>query len=127
MTILSIFAAAIAAWLFGAVWYGLIAKPWMAATGLTEETINRSDPAPYVVSFVCAVIVAAMTHYILQAADITGVAGATFMGLALGLFIAVPWMATNVMFQKSDRALIWMDGGYPAIGMALMGLVLALL
>jgi hypothetical protein len=30
------------------------------------------------------------------------------------------------MFAQRDRALIWMDGVYPTVGMALIGLVLGL-
>jgi hypothetical protein len=43
----------------------------------------------------------------------------------LGLFVAAPWIATNVMFSQRPKSLIWMDGVYPAVGMALMGLVLS--
>ena len=36
MGLVSVLAAAAAAWIFGAVWYGVMAKPWMAAAGLTR-------------------------------------------------------------------------------------------
>lgn len=126
MGILSVIAAAAAAWIWGAVWYGLIAKPWMAAAGLSEETIDRKNPVPYIGSFVCALIVAGMLRHIMATQGVHDGFGGIITGLGLGLFVAVPWMATNVLFQQRDRALIWMDGAYPAVGMALMGLVLGL-
>ena len=46
MEFLSVIAAAVAAWVFGAIWYGVIGKQWMAASGLTEESIDRKNPAP---------------------------------------------------------------------------------
>ena len=124
MGVLSVVAAAAAAWIFGAIWYGFIGKQWMEASGLTEETIDRKDPVPYVVSFVCALLVAGMMRHILASTGgHTGFSG-MLTGLGLGLFVAAPWIATNVMFSQRSRSLIWMDGGYPVVGCALMGLIL---
>ncbi|MFN3144356.1 MAG: DUF1761 domain-containing protein [Paracoccaceae bacterium] len=126
MELLNVIAAAAAAWIFGAVWYGVIGKQWMAASGLTEETVNRSNPVPYIGSFLCALLVAGMTRHIMAASGVETPGAAVVMGLGLGAFIAAPWIATNVLFGQRDRNLIWMDGAYPTVGMALMGLVLAL-
>ena len=127
MGVLSVVAAAAAAWIFGAIWHGLIGKQWMDASGLTEETIDRKDPIPYVVSFVCALLVAGMMRHILASTGgHTGFSG-MLTGLGLGLFVAAPWIATNVMFSQRSRSLIWMDGVYPVVGCALMGLILTIL
>lgn len=126
MGLLSVFVAALAAWVFGAIWYGVIGKQWMAASGLTEETIDRKNPAPYIVSFVCALLVAGMFRHVLATSSLEGVGASAVTGLGMGLFIAAPWIATNVMFSQRPKALIWMDGAYPAVGMTLMGLVFAL-
>lgn len=127
MSALAIFAAALAAWLFGAAWYGLIGRGWMEASGLTEDRIDRRNPVPYIGSFAAALVVAAMTRHVLAASGVTTPGAGALAGLGLGLFIAAPWIATNVLFAQRPRRLIWMDGAYPAIGMALMGLVLTLL
>ena len=125
MEFLSVILAALAAWMFGAVWYGVIGKSWMAASGLTEETINRADPIPYIVSFLCTLIVSGMTRHVLMMGGIHAGWHGAMTGLGLGLFIAAPWIATNVMFSQRPRSLIWMDGVYPVVGMGLMGLVLS--
>ena len=39
-----ILAAAVAAWLVGAVWYGVLGKQWMAALGWTEASSRPSFP-----------------------------------------------------------------------------------
>ena len=39
---LAILIAAVASWLAGAVWYMALAKPWMAAIGVTAEQIKMS-------------------------------------------------------------------------------------
>lgn len=126
MGIISVIAAAAAAWIWGAVWYGIIGKQWMPAAGLTEDTIDRKNPIPYIGSFLCALLVAGMLRHVLATSGMTDLGGAAITGLGLGLFVAVPWMATNVMFQQRPWSLIWMDGAYPAVGMGLMGIVLAL-
>ena len=126
MGLVSVFAAAVVAWVFGAIWYGVIGKQWMAASGLTEESVNRKDPLPYVVSFLCTLVVAGMTRHILASSGISNVGAGMVTGLGLGLFIAAPWVAMNVLFSQRPRSLIWMDGLYPTVGMALMGLILTL-
>lgn len=98
MGFLSVLAAAIAAWIFGAIWYGIIGKQWMAASNLTEETVIRSNPAPYVVSFLCTLLVAGMTRHVFATSGIETLGKGMLAGLGLGLFIAAPWIATNVMF-----------------------------
>ena len=126
MGVLSIILAAVAAWIFGAIWYGIIGKQWMEASGLTEESIDRKNPAPYIVSFICAVLVAGMFRHVLAMSGVETLGKSALTGLGLGLFIAAPWIATNVMFSQRSKSLIWMDGVYPTIGMALMGIVFAL-
>ena len=123
---LAIIVAALAAWIFGAAWYGLVARRWMAASGLTEETIRRSDPLPYLVSLLSALVVASMTAHIMWSGAVHGAASGLVTGLGLGAFIALPWLATNVMFGQRDRSLIWLDGGYVVGGSAIIGLVLGL-
>ncbi len=96
----------------------------MQATGLTEDSINRKDPLPYIGSFLCAQLAAGMTRHILASSGIEAPLCGLITGLGLGAFVAAPWIATNVLFQQKPRSLIWMDGAYPNIGMTLMGLVL---
>ncbi|WP_425051612.1 DUF1761 domain-containing protein [Psychromarinibacter sp. S121] len=126
MGIISVILAAAAAWIFGAVWYGVIGTRWMEAQGLTEETIDRSNPVPYIGSFLCCIVVAGMTRHVLAMSGIDTVGKAAITGLGLGLFIAAPWIATNVLFSNKSKSLIWMDGVYPAAGMTLMGIVLGI-
>ena len=126
MGFISVIAAGAAAWIFGAVWYGVIGTQWMAASGLTEETVNRKDPAPYIVSFLMAVLVAGMTRHILVGSGVETLGKGLLTGLGLGVFVASPWMVTNIMFSARNRALIWMDCTYTIVGSALIGLVLTM-
>ena len=126
MGFLAVIAAAIGAYAFGAVWYMTMAKPWMEDVGLSEETVNRSDPVPYVVSFVCCILVAGMMRHIFVSGGVDTLWNGIVSGLGLGLFIAAPWLATNYTFAQRPRRLILIDGIYATIGCTIMGLILTL-
>jgi len=127
MGILSVIVAAISAYAFGAIWYMTMAKPWMADAGLTEEEVRRSDPVPYIVSFLCCVLVAGMMRHIFFTSNVTSVFEGALSGFGLGLFIATPWLATNYTFARRPRRLILIDGVYATAGCTIMGLILTLL
>lgn len=131
MTLISVLVAALAAYAFGAVWYMALAKPWMAASGVAVgdngKPANQSDPVPYIVSLVCAVIVAGMMRHVFALSGIDGAGMGLVGGLGMGLFIATPWIATNYTFAGRPKALVLIDGGYATGGCAVMGLVLGLM
>jgi uncharacterized protein DUF1761 len=67
MNTLAVLIAGIAGWLLGAVYYGLLAKPWVAAHGKTMEEFKarvearKGTPAsyaPYILAFVAGVLMA---------------------------------------------------------------------
>ncbi|MCG6903686.1 MAG: DUF1761 family protein [Rhodobacter sp.] len=126
MEYINVIAAGVAAWIFGAVWYMTIAKTWMQASGLTEEDIKETNALPYVVSLIGAIVVAGMMRHILAGAGIDSIGKAILTGVGMGAFIVSPWMINNVLYSNRDRQLIWMDCGYPVIGMGIIGFVLAL-
>ncbi len=58
---LAIGLAAVAAFIFGGIWYGVLGKRWMAALGKTEEDIkNSGSPMPVLlgITFVAQLIMA---------------------------------------------------------------------
>ena len=67
MNYLAILAAAIAAWIFGAVFYSVLSKPWLTAVGITIDEMKRRQAeggsklksvAPFILSFIAEVIMA---------------------------------------------------------------------
>lgn len=126
MEYLNVIAAAAASWIFGAIWYSSMSKHWMAAAGLTPETLNSKNYPAFVASFICALIVAGMMRHIFQWGSFEGLMMGLVGGLGLGLFIAGPWIVTNYMFAQRARNLILIDVTYAAVGSAIMGFVLML-
>ena len=123
-------AAAIAGYAVGAIWYMILAKPWMAASGVTVgddgRPANSAGALPYAVAFISALLVAGMMRHIFAMADIDTVYKGTVTGLGLGLFVAAPWIVNNVMFSDRPKVLALIDGGYAALGCTAIGLVLVL-
>ena len=59
----AILIAAVAGWIVGGIWYGVLGKPWLAALGKTKAEIKpqQGTPAfylPFVLAFVAALIMA---------------------------------------------------------------------
>ena len=127
MGLIGVIVAAAAGWIFGAVWYGVMGKRWMAAAGLTEDTINRKNYTAFIGSFVCAILVAGMMRHIFASSGVDTVFAGILSGMGLGLFIATPWLATNYMFAQRPLALTVIDGIYATGGCTTIGLVLTLL
>ncbi|MEM1363658.1 MAG: DUF1761 domain-containing protein [Pseudomonadota bacterium] len=126
LTILQIFLAALGSWLFGAVWYGVLGKRWMSAAGVTQEQVSDKNPTPFIVSFLCALVVAAAMNHVLNTGGLVTLGAGLTTGASIGLFFSLPWIVTNYLFAHRDRALIWIDGTYAVVGSAIMGTVLTL-
>ncbi|PRY20745.1 uncharacterized protein DUF1761 [Aliiruegeria haliotis] len=124
MGLLSVLVAGAAAWVFGALWYSVLSQRWLEAAELGEGDIDPANPIPYIISFLCAVLVAGMTRHILVGSGVETLGGGFVSGLGLGLFIATPWIVTNYLYSQRKPALIVIDGGYATLGCAIIGAVL---
>ncbi|WP_112320579.1 DUF1761 domain-containing protein [Oceanibium sediminis] len=126
MGVIAVLLAALASFIWGGVWYGAMAKPWMAANELSEDTIDRRNPVPYVIAFIAAVLVAGMMRHILATQGADGLGAGAMTGFGLGLFIVTPWVATNYAFSGRPMNLTLIDGAYATVGCTIMGIVLSL-
>jgi RsiW-degrading membrane proteinase PrsW (M82 family) len=126
---LAIAGAALAAWIFGAVYYGVLGKVWQQAQGLDPEQCKgqKMPLAPMAASLISELVMAAIFLHLLQALGLH-----TWQdGLVTGLMIGVGFMATtnlvNNMFQQNKPALTLIDSLH-WIGVAVIeGVVLMLL
>ncbi len=130
MSTLAVIVAGVASFMFGAIWYSLLAKPWMEASDvvLNEDGVpaNRSNPLPYITAILASILVAGMMRHVFVLGGIDTVAKGLVAGAGIGLFLAAPWIATNYGFAGRPMRLTLIDGGYAAIGCTVIGVVLTL-
>lgn len=130
MEYLSVIIAAAGSYAFGAIWYMTLAKPWMAASGVTQEMVKpeggKQDMTPFIISAIASILVAGMMRHVFEMAGITGAYKGGMAGLGLGLFIVAPWIMTNYAYSMRPRNLTLIDGGYATIGCTIMGVILGI-
>ncbi|MEC3861587.1 DUF1761 domain-containing protein [Mesobacterium sp. TK19101] len=130
METVKVLVAAAASWVWGAVWYMTLSKPWLRAAGIEcdpdGKPVGGSSPAPFILSALCMVLVAGMMRHMLTMSGITTVGGAMVTGAGIGLFFIAPWTMINNAYGMRPFTLTLIDGGYAVAGCTIMGLVLAL-
>jgi len=125
---LAVLVAAVASWLAGAVWYMALAKPWMAANGMTPEQVHegRNRPGaflPFLYAFLAAVIIA----WVL--AGLIGHLGPVTLrsGIISGLFCWAGFVFTTMLvnnrFAMRSPKLLLIDGGYWLLVLVLSGAI----
>ena len=122
---LAIVVAAVAAWLFGAAWYGGLGKQWMKAARIDPSSVKMSA-GPFIVSFVCELVMAWVLAGVIghlgtgQVTLVNGVISGFFVWLG---FIATT-IAVNQRYQMYGWDLTVIDAGH-WLGVALiMGAVI---
>ena len=130
MELLNIVAAAAGSWVFGAIWYMALSKPWMEAAGIPRDQNGRpqgnGSPMLFVLSAICMIIVAGMMRHIFAMAAIDTVGKGLMSGLGIGLFFIAPWFMINNAYGMKPFRLTLIDGGYAMIGCTIIGVILTL-
>ena len=130
---LAVFVAAIAAWITGAVWYGVLANPWVAAQGKTMEAFKQemvvtgpAQFAPYALAFVANLVMAWVLAGLLGhlgAGQVTirgGIISAAFCWLGF----VVTTLAVNNAFSGRKAMLTVIDSGHWLAAMIVAGAVI---
>ena len=112
----------------GAAWYSplLFAKPWMAANGLTEESIKEAGSATrgYVVAVIASIVIAFAVALFAQASGADTPVEGLILGLAAGLGFVATTFAANYIFESRPLKLYLINAGYPVVSLALIGLLI---
>ncbi|MCX7301672.1 MAG: DUF1761 domain-containing protein [Rhodobacterales bacterium] len=130
MQFLAVIVAAFATFAFGALWYAILAGPWMVASGVKRgpdgRPANGSSPTPYLISFVAIILVSGMMRHVFAMAGLDTLIEGVMGGLGVGLFFITPWIALNNGYTMRPFTLTVIDGGYATIGCMIMGIILTL-
>ncbi|MEO0401752.1 MAG: DUF1761 domain-containing protein [Pseudomonadota bacterium] len=129
MGFLAVVVAGIAGFAFGAVWYTVLANPWMAASGVPVvdgKPANQANPVPYITSIVGSILVAGMMRHVFVLSGIDTFGEGLVSGFGVGLFLVSPWIATFYGFSARPFRLTLIDAGYATFGCTVIGAVLML-
>jgi hypothetical protein len=118
--------AAIAYWLLGAVWYGvLFNKPWMALEHVTPEQASSMNPiGPYVISFVLNLVIAFVLAQICAWRNANTAARGAALGILIWIGFLGPVTYTTYMYEMRPKQLFAINEFYVLVGLALMGAIL---
>ena len=112
--------AAVAAWIFGAVWYGLLGKMWVAAQGETMDSLTvknagkstAAKAAPFVVSFIAAVVMAAAISGIMVHAGFNSARQGAITGALCWLGFVLTTILVNNAYTFRSLRLTAIDAGH---------------
>lgn len=148
---LAILAAAVSALVVGFVWYNpkVFGNAWMKAAGMTDEQVKGGNMAKiFGLALLFAIMLAfslqGMTIHQMGAMSMVGgdVENAlpsyqafmddygnafrtfkhgAFHGVLAGIFIALPILGTNALFDRKGAKYIFINSGYWIVTLAIMG------
>jgi hypothetical protein len=127
--IIAILAAGLAGWVFGAVWYTALGKPWQRALGLNPDDCKdkKMPMAPMVTAFLVAVVMSAVLYHLLTNLGVTGLVPSVMAGLTLGVGLMLSSTLVNNMFQGRSVTLTLIDGGHWTLALVIEAAVISLL
>lgn len=120
--------AAVLFFVLGAVWYTVLAAPWLAGIGKTVEQIEREHGGsmlPFIVGFIAVLVMCYTLNWIIGRAlePPTSGSGAMSGGIvALGLIGAT--LALNYGFEARSVSLWLINAVYVLVGLAMAGAII---
>jgi hypothetical protein len=111
--------AAAVSFVFGGVWYGILAKQWAEVAGLHEDQLKSArgpSPKPFVIALVAQLVMASILDGLLLQMVHAGTPMSFLAGAAAGFLVwlgfIVTALAVNHQFQMRPVALTAIDGGH---------------
>ena len=131
LNFVSVLAAAIAGWLFGAVWYTALSKPWIAVQGWRGRgdmpgKTGAAAAAPFIISFVAELIMATMLFGIIHHVGEVNVRRARFSAFLIWLGFVATTTTVNYAFPARPPMLTVIDASHWLGVLLVMGLVIGL-
>lgn len=126
MSTLAIFLAAVAGFVIGAAYYGVLGRPWMASAGLSRATVGKPSPLLFGLTFLALLIMATVL------AGAVGHLGPGQVTLRNGIISAlILWagfvlttLAVNNGYQRRPLRLTVIDSGHWLLVMLAMGAII---
>jgi hypothetical protein len=127
----AVLVAAIAAWLFGAVWYGALGKAWVAAQGKTMAALKAENAglsatrkaAPFVLSFIAEIVMAWAVYGILTHTAMFTLRQGAIAGALLWFGFVLTTIAVNNAYTFRSLKLTAIDAGHWLGALVIIGAI----
>lgn len=124
---LAIAAAVLASYVLGSLWYLALGRSWRIAVGWTEGPVAyRPTPFELAVGLVGQIVIAVALAGLMGHFGAASVQVGAMLGGGIWLGFVLPTLATNVVFQRRSKTLLWQDGGHWLLILVTQGVVLGL-
>ena len=125
---IAVIIAALAGFGLGAIWYTVLAKPWMHAIGKTEAECKQQQGSAKVVPFAIAIVALFIMALMLAGVmghlgDIT-IRGGVISGFFVWLGFVITTMGVNHAFGGASPKLTLIDGFYWLAVLLIQGAVI---
>jgi len=129
---LSILIAAVAAWIFGGIYYTALSKPWLAAQGKTQEQCKAEQAgksgaakaAPFILVFVGEFIMAWVLYGILVHLNMFTIRAGIISGALCWFGFVLPTVTANYAFGGRKAMLTVIDSAAWLGALVIIGAVL---
>lgn len=120
----AVLVAAVVSMVIGAGWYNAFSKPWLAGVGLTEKDVKGGSATPYIISFLCMILIGYVMAHIIYYVDAVDWADGLMTGLWVWLGFAATVTAINYAYQMKSIKLYAIDAGYTLVFFGVTGAIL---
>jgi hypothetical protein len=133
MAIWVIIVAAVASWVFGAIYYNILAKPWMKANDFSPqqqaifEGGPKASPTPFILSFLAELLMAFVLALLIRNSGVSGLGGALVLASTCWLGFVLTTTATSNAYGMRKMSLTIIDAGHWLGVLLVQALVLSLL
>jgi Protein of unknown function (DUF1761) len=130
---LAVVVAAVAGWLVGAAYYGVLANPWVAAHGKTMEAFKAEQAArkgtvhawlPFVLAFLAELVIAYVLAGMIGHLGVVTIRSAVISGLFVWGGFMVTTMLVNNAFAGGKYMLTVINAGHWLAVIVVMGIVI---
>jgi hypothetical protein len=125
----AVLVAGAAGFVFGGVWYRLLAEPWKAAHGFTREQIrahhgSAAAPWPLIIALAADLIMAWMLAGVMGHLGAVTIMNGVISAAFIWFGFVITTLAVNNTFGMRKPALIAINGGHWLAVLLLMGAII---
>lgn len=122
----AIVVSAVAYWLLGALWFGvLFGQRWMALEGMSAAQARSTNPVlPYTITFVLNLLIAFVLAQLCLWRNANTAARGAAIGVLLWIGIVGPLSVTTYMYEMRPKELFAINEFFSLVGLCLMGVIL---